>query len=190
MLIQPIALDIPFKVHRTLSARDGEIIQHITQWEYIRQLWPTLICRHCWRQVDPPGNADRQKDWEVTLRFGSHVEAECACSKWTTSQPSSMTQWLGQRFVPFKNAVTMLDEETPILTQKDEPLTNDEAALLQAWKVVMDTCRWSEALNCNACFASANKTGQVTNAAIRAGVVPGRFIELNCSCTKREWHHG
>ncbi len=190
MLIQPHAYDIAIKRQRELSARDGEIIQHITQWEYIRQLWPTLICRNCWRNVDPPGNADQQADWEVTLRFGSHVEAECHCTKWCTAQPASMTPWLGQRFVPFKDAVTMFDEETPILTQKNEPLTEDEAALLQAWKRVMESCRWSEALQCNACFASANKTGISIDASVHGVVVPGRFVELNCNCSRREWHHG
>ncbi len=163
------------------------MITHITQWEFVRQLWPTLACRRCWQNSDPPGHTDYRRDWEVILKFGAYVEASCSCSAWRTSHPSTMTSWLGKRFVPFKDAVTMLDPETPVVTQRSEPLTDDEAALLEAWKHVMDACQWSEALQCNACFASANKTGVMADSAVRGYVLPGRSIHLNCDCTRREW---
>jgi hypothetical protein len=69
-----------------------------------------------------------------------------------------------------------------VIGKKQRAIGTNEAALLTAWKKVMDAHGWAESLMCVDCYQNHEP-----NTFCHCATIPGKSITINCACTERTW---
>ena len=152
-----------------LSPRDTEIIKDILVWEVHNHFEPTLICLLCAHNDLP------EEKWKMKTHIlpTGEVVMTCGCS-----------QYVGWAPIPDTTPPVMMHFN--VIGKKKIPLSQSEAALLSAWKYVMQRYHWAEGLICSDCFAQQVELGGV-DCSVHGATIPGKSITYVCNCSERTW---